>query len=66
MDEGLKLTEAERDLMIELLLREMEDLPVEIHHSQSSDLREALRHRRDLVRHLLERLQPAATVAQMV
>jgi hypothetical protein len=51
------LSEAEWGLLIELLEREQEDLPAEIHHCRVSDYREGLRHRLEVVRGLLERLQ---------
>lgn len=59
MNESTQLTDAERALVIELLQREMDELPVEIHHSRSTTVREELRHRRDAVKALLDRLQGA-------
>jgi hypothetical protein len=56
------LTEAEWTLVIELLEREMEELPVEIHHTRSSQMRSDLAQRRDMVRELLARLRPVAVV----
>lgn len=62
MTEQPKLTEAEWALIVELLEREFEDLPVEIHHTRSATYREELRARREMVRSLLERLRPVAAV----
>ncbi len=56
------LTESEWALVIELLEREMEDLPVEIHHTRSSQMRNELSQRREMVRQLLARLRPVAVV----
>lgn len=62
MTEQPKLTEAEWALIVELLEREFEELPVEIHHSRTTTYREELRARRELIRNLLERLRPTAVV----
>lgn len=59
MIDQLRLSEAEWTLMVELLERELSDLPVEIHHSRVASMREELSARRDLVRGLLDRLRPA-------
>jgi len=56
------LTEAEWSLVIGLLEREMEELPVEIHHTRSSQMRNELTQRREMVRELLARLRPVAVV----
>ena len=61
MDEQPKLSEAEWALMIELLQREHHDLPTEIHHCRVASYRDELRHRHELVRGLLERLQAKKT-----
>jgi hypothetical protein len=58
MDEELRMSEAERALLVELLQREIEELHVEIHHSRVNSVKEELKQRRDLVRGLLERMQP--------
>ena len=60
MNEELRLSEAERALLIQLLEHEVEELHVEIHHSRVNSVREELKQRRELARGLLERLQPAA------
>ncbi len=62
MTEQPRLTEAEWALIVELLEREFEELPVEIRHSRSSTYREELRVRREMIRNLLERLRPVAVV----
>jgi hypothetical protein len=56
------LSEGEWTLVIELLEREMEELPVEIHHTRSSQMRSELSQRREMVRELLSRLRPVAVV----
>jgi Mg2+ and Co2+ transporter CorA len=63
MNHELQLSEAERGLMVELLQRELDELHVEIHHSRTSTMTEELRQRREVVRSLMERLQPAAAMA---
>jgi len=50
------LTEAEWALVVELLQREQNELPTEIHHTRSSNLRDELRARRKMVDGLLQRL----------
>jgi hypothetical protein len=57
MNEQLKLSRAEWELVVELLQREHDDLPVEIHHSRVAAYREDLRKRLALVQGLLDRLQ---------
>ena len=62
MNEQLKLSSAERELIVELLQREHDDLPVEIHHSQVAAYREDLHRRQALVKGLLERMQAPVEV----
>jgi hypothetical protein len=62
MREQPTFSEAEWALIVELLHQEQADLPVEIHHTKSSEVRAELCHRRDMVRELLDRLQIASTV----
>ncbi len=62
MIEQPKLTEAEWALVTELLERELQELPVEIHHTRTSSFREDLRTRRETIRSLLERIRPMAAV----
>lgn len=62
MSEQPKLSEAELTLVIELLQREHHDLPTEIHHCRVTSYRDELKHRHEIVRSLLERLQAKNTV----
>jgi hypothetical protein len=57
-----KLSEAEWGLVVELLERERSDLPVEIHHTRSANIRAELHERADMVRGLLARLKTVAAV----
>lgn len=57
-----KLSDAEWDLVIELLERERGELPAEIRHTRVSSVRDELRQRLEMVQQLLERLRIAATV----
>jgi hypothetical protein len=57
-----RLSETEWALVIELLQREREELPVEIHHCRVASYREELRRRQEMVHGLLERLHEAAAV----
>ncbi len=52
-----RLSEAEWDLIVELLERERSDLPVEIHHTRSSSVRSKLHERAEMVQNLLARLR---------
>jgi hypothetical protein len=51
------LTLQERELILELLTRELSDLGPEIRHTDDREFRDELRERRDVVRHLTERLE---------
>jgi len=62
MNEQPRLSEAEWNLITELLQRELDDLPVEIHHTRSAQVRQELSQRRDLIRNLLARVRPVAVV----
>lgn len=62
MSDHPKLTEAEWALIVELLERELQELPVEIHHTRTSSFRDDLRNRRDMIRGLIERIQPIAAI----
>jgi hypothetical protein len=55
-------SEEERDLLVDLLLLEQRELPVEIHRASNSETRKGLHHRRDLVEGLLARLRPKVAV----
>ena len=57
MTDRPNLTEAEWTLIVELLQREQNELPTEIHHTRSSSLRDELRARRKMVDGLLQRLK---------
>jgi hypothetical protein len=58
MNEELGLSVEERELLVELLQHELEELHVEIHHTQVTSAKEELKVRREILRGLLERLQP--------
>ena len=62
MCDELKLSDAEWDLIVELLERERGELPVEIHHTRSSSVRAELHERAEMVRNLLGRLRTAVAV----
>jgi hypothetical protein len=52
------LEREEWDLVVQLLERECRDLPLEIHHTATKELRQLLRDRLKGVEALLERLRP--------
>jgi hypothetical protein len=52
-----QLNEAEWALVAELLEREEHDLPVEIHHTRSSSVKEELHQRLEMVRDLVARVR---------
>lgn len=52
-----KMSDAEWALVVELLQREQDELPVEIHHCRVSAFRDDLRRRLEMVQDILERLQ---------
>jgi hypothetical protein len=52
----MKLSEAEWNLVVELLECEHEELPVEIRHTRAANVRKELQERAHMVRQLLERL----------
>lgn len=54
-----RLSDAEWDLIVELLECERNELPVEIHHTGNSDVRAELQQRADMVARLLGRLRQA-------
>jgi hypothetical protein len=51
------LTDAEWELIIELLEHERGELPAEIRHTDTTDVRQRLQHRLELVTGLLSRLR---------
>ena len=57
-----RLSDEEWDLIVELLECERNELPVEIHHTNSASVRTDLQHRADLVQGMLARLRQTATV----
>ncbi len=59
MDMQTVFTEAERELLLDLLLREHRQLPAEIHHTRQREMRESLQDRLKVVSSLLDRLQKA-------
>ena len=65
MDMQTVFTEAERELVLDLLLREHRQLPAEIHHTRQREMHESLQDRLKLVTALIERLQktPAGAAA---
>lgn len=62
MHDEPRLSAMEWELVVELLERERNELPVEIHHTRNSSVHDELQHRAEMVRELLGRLQPIATV----
>jgi hypothetical protein len=53
-------TEAEWALVLELLARERQKLPIEIHHTSTRKYREQLRERLRILEEMLERLESVA------
>lgn len=53
----------EHDLLVQMLSEELDQLASEIHHTDDRTYRGELRDKRDVIRHLVERLQlqPAST-----
>jgi hypothetical protein len=62
MNEHLKLSRPEWTVIVELLQREHDDLPVEIHHCSVASYREELQRRQAVVQGLLDRMQVALEV----
>jgi hypothetical protein len=62
MNEHLKLSRVEWELIVELLQREHGRLPIEIHHCRVRRYREGLRRRLELVEGLQDRVQVAVEV----
>jgi len=61
MNDQPKLSKAEWALVVELLERELHDLPGELHHTRVTSYREELKRRSELVKNLLERLSSPRT-----
>lgn len=53
----IELGPAERDIVMDLLEKELEDMRSELHHTQAHGYREALKDREKLVRDLLEKMK---------
>ena len=51
------LTDAQWNLIADLLQRELEELPVEIHHTRNAEYREELHRRMKMVQELIEELR---------
>jgi hypothetical protein len=62
MYEEPKLSDQQWELLVELLEREHNELPVEIHHTRNSAVREELHRRQEIVKELLERLRSQVAV----
>ncbi len=62
MDDQPKLSDAEWDLVVELLERERAELPVEIRHTRTASVREELKHREMMIGDMLNRLRKPAEV----
>ncbi len=60
MTEQPSLTQPEWELVLELLERERYELPAEIHHTRTSQMRDELKHRLELASGLLQKLRAAA------
>lgn len=58
------LTRPEWELVMELLERERYELPAEIHHTRTSEMRDELKQRLKMVDHLLTRVRVSVTQAQ--
>jgi hypothetical protein len=57
MENQPRLSDAEWALVIEMLERERDELPVEIRHTRSSTMRNDLHRRAEIVQELLHRLE---------
>jgi hypothetical protein len=62
MYEEPRLLDEEWELLVELLERERNELPVELHHTRNSSVREELQHRMEMVKELLGRLRNTVAV----
>jgi hypothetical protein len=58
----MTLSDAELELILNLVERERSELPVEIRHTRTAKVREELHARREVVRVLLERLRSPVAV----
>ena len=57
MTDQPRLTEEEWALVVQLLQREQDELPVEIHHCRVTSYRDDLHYRLETVKGLLERIR---------
>jgi hypothetical protein len=57
MEPRASFSDQEIELLVDLLQRERRDLPAQIHHTDSHDLRERFKARQHLIEALLDRLQ---------
>jgi len=62
MNDQPQLSQAEWDLVAELLEQECRELPVEIHHTQTTNVKTHLHDRLDVARSALEHVRTAITV----
>ncbi len=53
---AIELTKQEKDLLVAMLEKELEDIRSEFHHTQGFDYKESLKGREALVRALLDKL----------
>ncbi len=56
-------SEAQWALVLQLLERELNELPVEIHHTNRSSVREELQQRAEMVREMVARLRAKTMTA---
>jgi hypothetical protein len=61
MTNNFLLSDADRQLLLQLLERERSELAVEIHHCEVPEAKEVLRHRRDEIEKLAERVKNIST-----
>jgi hypothetical protein len=54
---AIDLNESEREFLVSLLERELEDVRTELHHTQGHDYKDTLKAREALVRELLARVR---------
>ncbi len=56
-------SEGQWELMLQLLEREQDELPVEIHHTNRSSVREELQQRAEMVREMVSRIRARTMTA---
>ena len=62
MNDQPRLSQAEWDLVAELLEQECRELPVEIHHTRSTSVKAELHDRLEVARNALEQVRTAIAV----